>query len=130
MEISAPLTPHFEQFIRDQLASGHFHSEADIIRAALHLLEQECVSQPPSPFQFRSMHHEPAGTPPKSAASHFQENTPQKNHNGLMANSAATAPSGPRSPYGTFSDIRSDISPEDIAEARREMWAAFPHGEP
>ncbi len=31
-----------------------------------------------------------------------------------------------RSLYGIFSDLNVDITEEDIAEARREMWGNFP----
>ena len=31
-----------------------------------------------------------------------------------------------RSPKGLWSDLGVNISPEDIAEARREMWGGFP----
>jgi len=39
-----PLTPHLEQFVRQQLATGRFQSESDVIRAALRLLEEQSVS--------------------------------------------------------------------------------------
>jgi hypothetical protein len=32
------------------------------------------------------------------------------------------------SPRGLWADLGVDISPEDIAETRREMWEAFPTG--
>jgi hypothetical protein len=31
-----------------------------------------------------------------------------------------------RSPKGMWADLGVNISPEDIAEARREMWGGFP----
>jgi hypothetical protein len=31
-----------------------------------------------------------------------------------------------QSPYGVWADLRVDIAAEEIAEARREMWRAFP----
>ncbi len=31
-----------------------------------------------------------------------------------------------RSPKGLWADLGVNISPEDIAEARREMWGGFP----
>jgi putative addiction module CopG family antidote len=34
-----------------------------------------------------------------------------------------------RSPRGILADIRSYISPEDIAEVRKEMWTGFPRDE-
>jgi Arc/MetJ-type ribon-helix-helix transcriptional regulator len=34
-----------------------------------------------------------------------------------------------RSPRGILADIRSYISPDDIAEVRKEMWIGFPRDE-
>jgi putative addiction module CopG family antidote len=39
------LPPHLEQLVRQQLATGRFQSESDVIRAALHLLEEESLSR-------------------------------------------------------------------------------------
>jgi putative addiction module CopG family antidote len=45
MTIDKPLTPHLEQFIREQLAAGRFQSETDVIRTALRLLEEKAFSK-------------------------------------------------------------------------------------
>ena len=34
-----------------------------------------------------------------------------------------------RSLKGLWADLGTEISPEDIAEARREMWGGFPRGD-
>ena len=34
-----PLPPHLAEFVREQLATGHFRSEGEVIRSALSLLE-------------------------------------------------------------------------------------------
>jgi len=34
-----------------------------------------------------------------------------------------------RSLYGLWSDLQVSVSEEDIAEARREMWGAFPRND-
>jgi len=34
-----------------------------------------------------------------------------------------------RSLKGLWADLGTDVSPEDIAEARREMWGGFPRGD-
>ncbi len=41
MSIDAPLPPHLEQFIRDELDAGHFGSKDELIRTALSLLEEQ-----------------------------------------------------------------------------------------
>jgi len=45
MAINVPLTPHLEQFVREQLAAGRFQSEGDVVSAALRLLEEESLSK-------------------------------------------------------------------------------------
>ena len=45
MTIDAPLPPHLQQFIQEQLASGRFHSEGEVVHTALHLLEERADSQ-------------------------------------------------------------------------------------
>jgi putative addiction module CopG family antidote len=40
MTIDSPLPPHLQQFVNEQLATGHFQSEREIIQTALHLLER------------------------------------------------------------------------------------------
>ncbi|MEI6730670.1 MAG: type II toxin-antitoxin system ParD family antitoxin, partial [Pseudomonadota bacterium] len=34
------LTPHFEELVKNKLASGHYHSASEVIRDALRLLEE------------------------------------------------------------------------------------------
>ncbi|HEX4607133.1 MAG TPA: type II toxin-antitoxin system ParD family antitoxin [Urbifossiella sp.] len=41
MTSDSPLPPHLERFVRDQLATGHFRSESDLIQTALRLLERQ-----------------------------------------------------------------------------------------
>jgi hypothetical protein len=38
----------------------------------------------------------------------------------------AAAPRCRRSLKGLWADLGTEVSPEDIAEARREMWGGFP----
>lgn len=45
MTIQVPLTPHFEEFVRNQIAAGWFQSEDEVIRAALRLLEQQALAR-------------------------------------------------------------------------------------
>lgn len=44
MSTSGSLPPHLARFIREQLATGHFRSEGEVIRAALNLLEGQVHS--------------------------------------------------------------------------------------
>ena len=97
MNINVPLPPHLDQFVRDQLASGCFQSEADLVHAALRLLEGRALPREPSP-----------------ALDDRQSSS-----------DAAGITSTLRSPRGILADIRSYISPDDIREARNEMWAGF-----
>lgn len=91
-----PLSPAEERLVRDLLVSGRFHSEDDVLHAALRLLHDQ---------------------------SRVGRTTPS-------GNEAPSSIGSRRSPYGIFADITSDISEEDIAEARREMWGGFPHDQP
>jgi putative addiction module CopG family antidote len=45
MTIDFPLPPHLQQFVNEQLATGHFRSESEIIHTALHLLEERYHSR-------------------------------------------------------------------------------------
>jgi len=45
MTHETPLPPNLQQFISEQLAIGHFESEGEVIRTALHLLEERFHSQ-------------------------------------------------------------------------------------
>lgn len=44
MKIESPLPPHLAQFVREQLATGRFRSEREVIHTALHLLEEKASS--------------------------------------------------------------------------------------
>jgi putative addiction module CopG family antidote len=92
--MTSALPPHFAQFVRQQVGVGDFQSEADVICAALRLLEA------------RSRHGGAADE------SHQHE---------LPAHSSPR-----RNPRGLLADIYQGIRPEDIDEARREMWSDFP----
>ncbi|NWC95756.1 MULTISPECIES: type II toxin-antitoxin system ParD family antitoxin [unclassified Pseudomonas] len=41
MATSVALSPHFEDFIQQQLASGRFNNVSEVIRAGLRLLEEQ-----------------------------------------------------------------------------------------
>ena len=44
MKMDQGLPPHLEQFVREQLATGRFRSEREVIHTALHLLEEKASS--------------------------------------------------------------------------------------
>jgi len=41
MSTSVVLSPHFEAFVQQQLASGRFNNTSEVIRAGLRLLEEQ-----------------------------------------------------------------------------------------
>ncbi|AWM40151.1 hypothetical protein GobsT_14170 [Gemmata obscuriglobus] len=45
MKFESALPPHLEQFVRDQLATGRFRSEGEVVHTALHLLEGQAHSR-------------------------------------------------------------------------------------
>lgn len=98
MNVTVSLTPHFEQFVRQQLAAGRFNSEDEVINAALRLLEYQSLPQGAAVAGDKQMSQ--AAVP-------------------------ADLASGRRSPRGLLADIRSDITAEEIMEARREMWSGL-----
>ena len=44
MTVDSPLPPHLQKFVREQLATGRFQSESDLIHKALYLLEEQSHS--------------------------------------------------------------------------------------
>lgn len=105
------LPPHLERFVREQLASGRFQTEGDIVRAALRLLEDQAAYQGlPAPRLSQ--------TPGKTLASQGPE----------AGTDPAGTPLARHSPRGILADLRSSIGPDEIAQARNEMWAGFLHG--
>jgi putative addiction module CopG family antidote len=45
MKVDYTLPPHLQQFVNEQLATGHFLSENGVIQTALHLLEERYHSR-------------------------------------------------------------------------------------
>lgn len=43
MPTSFALNPHFENFIREQVASGRYNNASEVVRAGLRLLEDQCL---------------------------------------------------------------------------------------
>jgi putative addiction module CopG family antidote len=119
MNISVPLTPHLQQFVREQMATGYFQTENEIIVAALRLLEDQTHARLRRDQGMASTAWEPR-------AASWQELRDRLN-NGATGR-AAREQMTRRSPRGILADIRSNISLEDFKEARRELWAGLPRG--
>jgi len=60
----------------------------------------------------------------------LRELTPEKRKEVLEFAESLAQPNGPRDPLrrlrGLWADLGIEITEEDIAEARREMWSNFP----
>jgi antitoxin ParD1/3/4 len=125
MNLSLPLTPHLEQFVREQLATGRFQTEGDIVRAALQLLEDQAVSQRFSgPSHGQSSEYGSTDRTPD-----WRELRKQLGTNRLPHTDSTQLSASRRSPRGLLADLRSDIGPDEIKEARSEMWVGLPNGE-
>jgi len=104
------LTPHFEAFISAQLLAGRFQSRDDVISAALSLFEQTSASADAA---------RPRLTNNAKARERISPN-PDSSLPVLETTSIAR-----RSPRGLLADIPSNIDPDDIKIARREMWSGY-----
>jgi putative addiction module CopG family antidote len=117
MNISVHLTPHLEQFVREQLATGCFQTEDEVIVAALRLLEDQAHRLPR-----REVGTAPTAWEPRAAS---WEELRDRLNNGATGRTAP-GPVTRRSPRGILADIHSNLSLEDFKEPRRELWASFP----
>jgi Arc/MetJ-type ribon-helix-helix transcriptional regulator len=121
MPSSTPLPPHLERFVRQQIATGCYDSEDDLIRAALRLLEASSASGTPTgsrPDRHRELARPAAGERWETPGEWLTDSPPTE----------TTPPSARRSPRGLLADLRSGISPDDIREARSELWAGLHRG--
>jgi putative addiction module CopG family antidote len=123
MTRSTPLPPHLERFVREQIASGRFHSEDGVIRAALQLLE--AASRPGTASEPRAA-TDLSRRPERTALTEKWE-SPREWRSVPPATETAPAPAR-RSPRGLLADVRSGLSFDDFREARGEMWAGLRHG--
>lgn len=116
------LPPHLEQFVREQIAAGHFHSEGDVIRAALRLLEASAAADRfPRPRSGETV----AGTSDRPAIERWEMlRGPQAEGRGVGQPPLPVR----RSLRGLLADIPSDLSFDDFKEARSESWAGLRPG--
>jgi putative addiction module CopG family antidote len=113
MNLSVPLSPHLEQFLREQLASGSFRTEGDVILAALKLLEDQSHAAFSADFG-----HNPLNSPTKSGSTDDER---------LAGEIEPQSVQGRHRARGLLADIASHLSPDDFKDARHEMWSSFPH---
>ncbi len=119
MNIDLPLTPHLEQFVRDQLTSGRYRTEKDVIQAALRLLADQASSRGIPGGHPDLGADDPMGRPPGPSARREP-----------LSSAASENSSLRRSPRGILADLPSSIDPDEIKETREEMWAGFRHSQP
>jgi hypothetical protein len=108
MNVGTSLPPHLERFIRGQLAAGRFHSEGEVIRTALRLLEALSVADEPPGPRYDEAAARPGRPPLRPDAAGGWE-----------------APGGRRSPRGLLADLGIDVSFDDVRDARDELWAGL-----
>jgi Arc/MetJ-type ribon-helix-helix transcriptional regulator len=110
------LPPHLEQFVREQIARGHFPSETEVICAALTLLEE----------------HSPPVEIPGTRRSQGNDQTPFRKPLEPVADrlpgGEQARPTRRHSPRGILADLRSDLSLDELEHARNTMWSGFSHG--
>lgn len=115
-----PLPSDLERFVCDQIASGRFQSEDDVIRAALQLLQESARGDRPEGL------NSPAPTgrsrPPALAAVTGRWESPAEWRTSSPARETSPPPAR-RSPRGILADLRSDLTPDDFRAARAEVWA-------
>lgn len=122
MTSNPPLPPRLERFVRQQLASGRFHSENEVIRAALQLLEEH--SPPPETsgtWRKPDLENRLCSKPSQFAGERRQADA-------VPGYGTPAQPAVRRSPRGILADLPSGISLDEIKEARSELWSGFPHG--
>jgi Arc/MetJ-type ribon-helix-helix transcriptional regulator len=122
------LTPHLDAFVRAQLHTGRFQTRDDLISAALSLLEKQGTSSEKSTsWSNANVRTGQASPAPDHAMKKISEG--QLPNHALPATDPAPQSAAPRrSPRGMLADLRSDIDPEDIKEARSEMWSGHLNG--
>jgi putative addiction module CopG family antidote len=131
MPINPPLPPDLAQFVRVQLAKGRFQSEGEVIRAALYLLEEQSARHETSRTWRKTEigNARPSITPEPGTTQFWDRLRKVLGAPPMPAQDAGAVPAARRSPRGVLADLRSGISPDEIKEARSEMWSGFPRGE-
>lgn len=101
-----PLSLELQRFIQEQIASGKFQSEEQVVLAALRLLAARPPQGSHTAFSTRQADRAPATS---SGVSDSEQS------NLMEAGSR-------RSPRGLLADLKSELGPEDFKEARSEVW--------
>lgn len=116
------LPPHLERFLREQVVTGRFHSEGDVIRAALQLLEASVLRTTPGAPSVGGGIATPGRTERPAVTERWE--SPAEWLAGSLA-VAASPPAGRRSPRGLLADLRSGLDFDEVREARGELWAGL-----
>ena len=113
-----PLPPPLERFVRDQLAAGRYQSEGDLVCAALALLAAAGAADSADPGG-TAQGRRPTGLEPWGTC------------RGRAAGAGTEVPSATarRRPRGLLSDLRTDLSFDDVRAARRELWGGLRPGD-
>jgi putative addiction module CopG family antidote len=121
------LPPHLERFVREQVATGRFFSEGEVLRTALRLLEASSPADPPAALQSAdttTRSGRPSSRPP--APERWEVLRERRVDTSVTG---ATAVPARRSPRGLLADLRSDLSFDDFKDARDELWTGLRPGE-
>jgi putative addiction module CopG family antidote len=120
------LTPHLASFVRAQLQTGRFQTSDDVICAALSLLEEQSATAGKSnAWPKRDIQTELSGKPGDSVEDKLSSGHPDRPADQTQPTPEKQALSVVRrSPRGILADLHSHIDPEEIREARSEMWSA------
>lgn len=124
MPSSTPLPPHLERFVHQQIALGRYHSEDEVIRAALQHLVLMPPAGPSDGSQDGSTARSWSGRPQSAlderwvTPGEWLDNRPAKE----------MTPPPRRCPRGLLADLRSGLSFDEVRETREELWAGLHSG--
>jgi hypothetical protein len=108
------------------LRKEQYHSEGEIIRAALLLLEASARAAAPPGTPTNATAEGPTRQTVRPAVIERWE-TPDEWRAGREETAETPTPAR-RSPRGLLADLSSGISFDDVREARDELWAGLRHG--
>jgi putative addiction module CopG family antidote len=123
MSLDPSLSPDLQRFIENQIASGRFQSEDDVVRAALQLLASRLTPVANIPTSKSEANTESAASAALPLAFGQKYRPFESSRAGSITESRETAdPPSRRSPRGLLADLLNKLGPEDFREARSEAW--------